>query len=168
MSAEQHSLAALVSQKVVASWVALSDRPPWARLTTGERIDHLAPLLESLFRAVFEETTERTHRAEMIRNAATHGEERRAQGYDEEIILEEYYLIRDLLWTELRARLPAGEATPIIIRVDAALSLASAACLRGMHRQALEAAGQWPAVLDALVRRDPLTESLERVADSSG
>ena len=158
MSIEQHALAALVSQKVIASWVALSDRPPWDRLTTAERIDHLAPLLASLFRAVFEETPERTHRAEMIRDAATHGEERRAQGYDEEIILEEYYLIRDLLWTELRARLAPGDAAPIIIRVDAALSLASAACLRGMHREALEAVGQWPGVLDVLVQRDPLTE----------
>ena len=158
MSAEHHALTGLVSQKVVASWVALSDRPPWDRLTTADRIDHLAPLLESLFRAVFEETPERTHRAEMIRDAATHGEERRAQGYDEEIILEEYYLLRDLLWTELRARLPAAEAAPIIVRVDAALSLASAACLRGMHREALEASGQWPIALDALVQRDPLTE----------
>jgi hypothetical protein len=158
MSTEHQALATLVSQKVVASWVALSDRPPWDRLTTADRIDHLAPLLESLFRAVYEETDHRTYRAEMIRDAATHGEERRAQGYDEEIILEEYYLIRDLLWTELRARLAPGDAAPIIIRVDAALSLASAACLRGMHREALEAAGQWPRALDVLVERDPLTE----------
>lgn len=158
MSTGQHALAALVSQKVVASWVALSDRPPWDRLTTADRIDHLAPLLGSLFRAVLEETPERMHRAEMIRDAAMHGEERRAQGYDEEIILEEYYLLRDLLWSELRARLETGEAAPIIIRVDAALSLASAACLRGMHREALEAAGKWPEALDVLVQRDPLTE----------
>ena len=158
MSTEHHALAALVSQKVVASWVALSDRPPWDRLTTAERIDHLAPLLDSLFRAVLEETANRTYRAAMIRDAAAHGEERRAQGYDEEIILEEYYLIRELLWTELRARLPAADAAPIIVRVDAALSLASAACLRGMHRTSLEATGKWPGALEALVHRDPLAD----------
>ena len=155
---DDRAVAALVHDKVVASWEALSDRPPWSRLTTAQRVDHLAPLLTSLLRAVFAETPERTHRAEMIRNAATHGEDRRSQGYDEEIILEEYYLIRELIWTELRARLEPSRAAPIIIRVDVALSLASAASLRGMHRKVLEASGRWPAALDALVLQDPLSE----------
>jgi hypothetical protein len=150
-------IVALISTKVLAAWVALSDRPPWSRLTTAERVDHLPPLLDAIFLAVFDETSERAHRARMIHGAASHGEDRRSQGYDEEIILDEYYLLRGLLWTELRARLDPARAAPIIVKVDSALSLASAASLRGMNRARLESAGQWPAALDALVARDPLS-----------
>lgn len=141
---------------VTHEWVAATERAPWSRLTPSERIDHLPRLLRHLVGVVLADAPERGERAEMVKDAASHGEQRQTLDIDEEALLSEYYILRGLLWDHLREVFGTVGAEGYIARVDAALSVATAACMRGFHRAGLEAQGRWPSVLDELASDDDL------------
>ena len=139
-------------------WIDEIDREPWRHLSESERIDHLPILIRQLFRTVISDVAERASRAEMVRTAATHGEQRRAQGFDEDALLEEFYLLRRLLWDYLRDTFGSVGAEGVIAQIDSALSLATAASIRGFHRDGLEARGRWPTALEELTQPDGVAE----------
>lgn len=77
--------------------------------------------------------------------AARHGEERRTQGLDTEVIFREYHFLRVSLWQYLQNLVDdEGSRLKAISRVDMAISIASRASLYGHHRPELEEAGDWP------------------------
>jgi hypothetical protein len=139
---------------VTDAWIRATSRRPWLQLSSVERVDHLPALLEHLLRGVFQTSVERRDHAAMLTAAARHGEHRRALGFDEETVLHEYYLLRQLLWDRFRDAFGAVAAERLISRADAELSLATAASVRGFHREALEAQGRWPVALDELLEND--------------
>jgi hypothetical protein len=143
---------------VTHGWVEATARKPWAKLTEAERVDPLPALLRHLLDIVFSEPDDRANLAAIVRDAATHGEQRRKLGIDEDALLLEYYLLRQLLWEEFQEAFGVEGAEPVILRVDAALSLVTAASIHGYHRKALEAQGRWPAALDELAARDDATD----------
>lgn len=136
---------------VSEAWVHATARTPWSQLSASERVDHLPALLKHLMRVVFE-PSEQVERSAMVRDAATHGEQRRTLGFDEEAVLHEYYLLRQLLWDRFREAFAALVAESLIARADAELSRATAASVRGFHREALEAQGRWPHAIEEIAR----------------
>lgn len=114
------------------------DREPWSSLSEPKRIDHLPNLLEALLRMACDPDCEATHRDEVLEFARIHGLDRRYQGFEEEVIFEEYYLLRREACTGLRTFHEEQTLEPIIPRLDAAISLATLASLRGLHGRGIE------------------------------
>ncbi len=70
-----------------------------------------------------------------------------------DLLYREYHLLRTFLWEWIRARWGAmGDAHEAILLLDAAITLATSASLRGYHRATLEARNRWPEALDELTR----------------
>lgn len=82
--------------------------------------------------ALTRETGAGKPRRELIRAAIQHGRERRTDGFTEEMLFLEYHLLRRGLWNELRRRNPEL-ASETIMRIDAEISMATCASLRGFH-----------------------------------
>lgn len=80
--------------------------------------------------------------------AVRHGEARRQAGHGEDALLDEYRLLRQLLDAHAP---PAGETferpTGPAARIQAGLTLCVGGAIRGFHRDTLEAAGDWPHVV---------------------
>jgi hypothetical protein len=91
----------------------------------------------------------------MLHVAARHGETRLKQGFTEAILFEELYLLRQAIWRYIRDRQdrPASLASEAIIRIDAILSLAGKASLRGFHQPTYVKRGEWPKAVD-----DPISD----------
>ncbi len=90
---------------------------------------------------------------QLVRTAMDHGRERARDGFSDDLLFREYYLLRRALWQSLR-QLNPGEAADTILRIDAEITMASAASLHGLHasgsRDCDEAlvdriASRWPA-----------------------
>jgi hypothetical protein len=123
-------------------------------LSESERLDHLPALLSHLLRVLFQKVAGPIERLAMLQQAAAHGEQRRGLGFDEEAILHEYYLLRQIIWDHFREKFGAVAAERLIGQADVELSRATAASVRGFHRDALEAQGRWPLAIDELLERD--------------
>lgn len=112
---------------------AVTNREPWTRLSREERINHLPPLLGALLTSALVAGDQRGAGAELVENATIHGQHRRQQRFDEEILLDEYYLLRDHAYRVLRAHHTPDEIIEITLRLDPAITIASVASLRGYH-----------------------------------
>jgi hypothetical protein len=139
---------------VTAAWIKATARRPWLQLSEAERVDHLPSFLGHLLGVLFHESTSATDRVAMLKAAATHGEQRRRVGFDEATILHEYYLLRQIIWDRFRETFGAVAAEALIGKTDVEFSRATAASVRGFHRDALEAQGRWPTAIDELAERD--------------
>ncbi|HUQ83306.1 MAG TPA: hypothetical protein VM076_19285 [Gemmatimonadaceae bacterium] len=138
--------------RIVAEWSQVAIGPPWAGLTEPQRIDFLPPLMTATLRATICEPPIPAARSEAIRAAAEHGGERRAQGFTEQDVVLEYYLIRLALWTATRAAAPVPLRPLAGARADALLSVLA---LVTLHAYADEGGGgvpdRWLGALDALL-----------------
>lgn len=132
------------SGQIVSEWRAETNVPPWNQLSEGEWHDHLPPLLKALLDSTIcgSRTPEARHR--LVQEAATHGEHRRVLGFTHELLLQEYYALRNALWRILRDAAETRQLTGEILRVDAAISVVTIAAFRGYHREEFERAGRWP------------------------
>jgi hypothetical protein len=77
---------------------------------------------------------------------------RRSQNQSETAIFQDYEDLRARIWDRVRhSRLRPSVAADMILSLDAAISLAIAASLRGFHREVLSRSGDWSHVIDGLV-----------------
>jgi hypothetical protein len=139
---------------VTAAWIKATSRKPWSQFSESERLDHLPSFLRYLLRVLFQNATAPIDQLAMLKQAAAHGEQRRGLGFDEEAILHEYYLLRQIIWDRFREKFGAIAAERLIGQADVELSRATAASVRGFHRDALEAQGRWPIAIDELLERE--------------
>lgn len=126
------------SATITARLKLVMDREPWTSLPESQRVDHLPDLLGALLRMAFDPEREAGHRDEVLEFARLHGVDRRNQGFEEEVIFEEYYLLRSEACTGLRAFHEERALESIIPRLDAAISLATLASLRGLHGRGID------------------------------
>ena len=119
---------------------AITDREPWKRLSRKDRLDHLPPLLDCLLRAALLPDADGHARRETLDNALIHGEHRRAQQFDEEVLLEEYSVLRDQMHRVLRSHHDVEGASNIMRRTDPLVTEATVASLRGFHGLPLDEA----------------------------
>jgi hypothetical protein len=137
--------------RAIAEWAQLGVGPPWSRLPEAERIDFLPPMLEATLRGTICEPPDMAARAEAVRAAAVHGADRRRQGFSEEELVHEHYLVRLALWSAVRNGESFRLRARAMARADVLLSALLMATLRGFHRDELEAKGRWAAALDDLL-----------------
>jgi hypothetical protein len=137
--------------RAVAEWAQLGVGPPWSRLPEAERIDFLPPMLEATLRGTICEPPDVGARADAVRAAAEHGADRRRQGFSEEDVLHEHYLVRLALWSAVRNGASFQLRARAMARADVLISALLMATLRGFNRVELESEGRWGSALDDLL-----------------
>jgi hypothetical protein len=149
---------------IVAEWKRLTDKPPWSSLSDADWVDHLPPLLRAMIAGVVCGRGSHVARQEVVDKAIIHGEHRRARGLTVEIILEEQSQLRTATWHFLTAKVDAVATSGVveeILRLDAAIGVATLASIRGFHRPEIERTRDWQQVISELLRdweRITLTE----------
>lgn len=128
----------------------VTERKPWNQLPNGERINYLRYMIQPLAQVVVSEGQDRKAYLRALHIAAHHGERRQGQGLPDSILFEDLSFFR---WA-VCSQIPLEEEfdyLDTISRIDKLLTLASAAALRGYHRDVFEARGEWPDVLEMLI-----------------
>lgn len=143
--------------EILAEWQGIAQEEPWLELPEQHRFNSLPDVTYGLLDVALCRTDDPAAIREKLDAAASHGWTRREQGFPQELVLTEYYLLREAIWRVLRRRWP-DEAAEAVFRVDTVLSVATRASLAGYHRAELEALGRWPAALERLVASSPLAQ----------
>lgn len=120
---------ALIAERIKLAMV----REPWGSLPEDQRIDHLPKLVEALLQTAFDEREDEKRTARVLELGRIHGLDRRYQGFDEEVVLAEYYLLRSEACDGLRTLHADDALESVIPKLDAAISSATMASLRGLH-----------------------------------
>jgi hypothetical protein len=156
---------------IVDEWKRLTDRPPWNTLPESEWVNHLPPLLRAMIAGVICNHGSHEARRNVIEKALVHGAHRRAHGLTVEIILEEQAELRTATWHFLTGKVDSVATSGIlgeILRLDAAVSVATLASITGFHRAEVERTGEWNDTVAKLLKnweRASLVDSLD--ADST-
>lgn len=146
---------AAVVRDISARIDEVTDRAPWSRLSREDRVDHLPPLLTALITPL---TTDQVGANErLLEEAYTHGTHRREQQMSEEILLDEYYILRDQAYRALRTGRSMETAIALTYRLDPAITEATVASLLGFHgagRDRIPAARPLPATTLGVATRE--------------
>lgn len=138
--------------EITLQWKLKATAEPWFTFPEQIDFDHLPELIASLADVALARSSDPEVRRRKIWAAARHGEERRRDGFHEELLFREYDLLRRALWQYIRDHHGINQpSTNVILAIDSGISLAASASLRGFHRDAFESAGRWPAALDELL-----------------
>lgn len=141
--------------EILVEWNALTVERPWHELPETHRLDSLPEVITGLIEAaVCSPDDVEAHRAK-VQAAAEHGFQRRDQGFEHDLLLTEYYLMREAIWRVLRRDESLARAEAILL-IDSAMNLATRASFAGYHREEYQRAGKWPAALEELVEQSPL------------
>jgi hypothetical protein len=93
-------------------------------------------------------------RRKVVEQATIHGQSRRANGLSLEIILREQSYLRAATWKFLTGQVDWEHESTIIseiLRLDAAISVATLASFVGFHRREVEGNREWNRAVDELV-----------------
>lgn len=137
---------------VLERFDSVTEQDPWTHLPGDYRVNYLGEVIAMASRLALSAPDDAELCRELLRGAAHHGHTRLEHGLSDSIIFREVYLVRESIWGYIQENYPdEGEtAAEAIIRIDAALSLASKASLRGYYRAAFEARGTWPQVIEQM------------------
>ncbi|MFN2564101.1 MAG: hypothetical protein ABR499_03725 [Gemmatimonadaceae bacterium] len=134
--------------RVLAEWEAVSREEPWHVHPERYGIDSLHEVVRAVLDVALGDGGDEEASERLVRAAAAHGDQRRVQAVGDDCLLREYHALRAALWRYLRrVRMPAGEALTAILRVDAVITVATTAALRGYHRSDMPATPEWAAEL---------------------
>ena len=132
---------------IMLEMTALTADEPWVSLPAEHRVDGLPNATERLFDWALCDPENESHRVMALEVAAVHGRTRREQGLGDDVLLREYYLLREAIWRVVRA-LHGGDVTTekvvVMGRLDRALSTSQRAALLGYYSAELTARGDWP------------------------
>jgi hypothetical protein len=140
--------------EIVAEWQRLTHRPPWTSLTESQWVDHLPPLLRAMIEAAACSPGSHDARRRVVEFALVHGEHRRALELPFDILFDEHSCLRNATWRLLTDRSGPNLNDSVvaeIVRIDAAVSFATMASLRGYHKSEIETTQDWNEVIDRLV-----------------
>lgn len=140
-----------VAREVVDAWDRIGVEEPWLRLPDDLDHDHLPDLIDALAEVALCTFFHPGAFERKLGLAIRHGEDRRSDGFDEPLLFREYHLLRRGLWRHIRRNCDdASRGAEAILRIDAVITHATAASLRGFHRNELEAMGTWDDVIERL------------------
>ncbi len=119
--------------EILVPWQALTTEEPWHGLAVRHRIDDIPELTLALIdAAVCASRAEHVHAVErLIQAAVAHARHRREAGLPHDLLLTEYYLLREAMWRHVRGLGSALETT--IHSVDFAVSAATRASMIAFH-----------------------------------
>lgn len=150
-SSRARSCAALRDRipEIVAEWQHAVDGPPWSEVTAEQRVDNLPNFLRNLFDwAVCLDTNSVSARA-FLEAAAEHGAQRRAIGFDYDVIMRESAVLRRVIWNCAKNTLDDVHS---MVLIDATLTVGLMASLRGYSKRELVASGRWEDSLRQLAK----------------
>lgn len=129
---------------IIAEWERLSREEPWHIDPHRYGIDSLHEVIVAVLEVATWGGTGSFAAERLVRSAAAHGEQRRAQGAADDALFREYHALRTALWRFLQR---AGSAGPVaiagILRVDVAIGVATTLALRGYHRGEMALGSAW-------------------------
>lgn len=148
---------------IISLWNLTAAEEPWTLLPEHDRLNYLPRVLVQLAESVLCAEPDVESVRALVEAGLTHGEHRAMLGLPDQVIFAEYDLLRRALWRFLSPEEPPTErAGRAILRIDAAISLATRASIVGLHRRQIEARGDWPGIVDRLVRESSLAWELCR------
>ena len=125
--------AAALATRIAETWQQRSVEVLGAPLPRELDLDSLPELIRTLARAAYSAPDDPAPE-EMVRVAIKHGLHRRGAGYADSVIFREYHLLRRYLWDELKkSDHPQDAVVGAILRIDAAMTTATAASAHGFH-----------------------------------
>jgi hypothetical protein len=140
-----------ITDAVIHEWGGIQKAETWLQLPEDLDQDHLPDLISAIADTALCTLFGETERNALVWVAVEHGRQRRSHGYQDDLLYREYSLLRRALWHVIRHRFArTGLASEAVIRVDAAITLATGGSLRGYYQQTLEATGDWPAAVERL------------------
>ncbi|CAN5738702.1 hypothetical protein BH23GEM6_BH23GEM6_07140 [soil metagenome] len=142
--------------EILVEWSALTVEQPWHELPEAHRQGSLPEVITGLIEASICDPDDRALHLKKVQAAAVHGSVRRSQAFEQELVLTEYYLMREAIWRVLKRNKNLAGRTDAIMLIDSAMNLATRASLAGFYREEYERAGSWPTVLEELVDQSPL------------
>src|SRR5687768_6434989 len=83
---------------IIAEWEALSREEPWHVDPHRYGIDSLHQTIRAVLEIATWGGTDNFASERLVRTAAAHGEQRRAQGMSDDALLREYHALRAALW----------------------------------------------------------------------
>ena len=140
--------------EILADWQHQEAGQPWFAQPAEHGFDLLPDLIGQLLTTACCAPDDGAKYRAMLAAASDHGAQRRAQGFGQELLPTEYHLLREAVWRVLRRHAP-DHALRAVFHVDRAITVATRASFVGYHREALAAAGRWPAALEQ-VADEPL------------
>lgn len=146
-----------IAHSIVEQWRFVAENEVWLSLPPRMSFDDLPNVVRAIMAASLENKFDKDKLHDVLRYSSEHGLHRNQEGFQEGYIYTEYHLLRRSLWDLVRASLDPTDAVDVITRVDAAISLATMAGLRGFHQQTFIQRGEWPAALHRLLEEWPLT-----------
>ena len=133
---------------VLAEWQAVSREEPWHIEPERYGVDSLNETMRAVLDVALGDGGDEPASERLVRAAAAHGDQRRAQAVGDEALLREYHALRTALWRYLlRTPMPPNEAVTAIFRVDVVITVATTAALRGYHRSDMPATPEWASEL---------------------
>lgn len=123
---------------ILAEWERLSQEEPWHVDPHRYGVDSLHETIRAVLEIATWGDTDAFAPERLVRTAAAHGEQRRAQGASDDALLREYHALRAALWRFFQhGGLQGPAAIAAIMRVDVAVGIATIVALRGYHRSEL-------------------------------
>lgn len=135
--------------EILAEWEGLCSDAPWDALPENHRLDALPGVLAAALEAASKNDA-RDCRTAVVHAAIKHGEDRRAQGFELQVLFTEFYFLREAMWRTLRKIADAPRAYEAVLPIDHALTVATRATVAGFHRQEFEEQGRWAEKVNAL------------------
>jgi hypothetical protein len=133
---------------ILAEWETVSREEPWHVHPERYGLDSLEEVVRGVLDVALGDGDDKDASERLLRAAAAHGDQRRVQAVGDESLLREYHALRASLWRYLRrVPMPASEALTAISRVDAVITVATTAALRGYHRSDMKPTPEWGAEL---------------------
>lgn len=131
---------------IIAEWEALSREEPWHTDPHRYGIDSLHQAIAAILDVATWGGTGTYAAERLVRSASAHGEQRRAQGAQDDSLFREYHALRAAIWRYLQAPSRQGPAAIAeILRVDVAIGVATTIALRGYHRGEFAPGTTWEA-----------------------
>ena len=138
-----------IADQIINRWTEIARSEPWLALPDDLDFDHLPELIQNMARAALCTDFDHGHCRALLMTAATHGDHRAREGFEEELIYREYHLLRRALWTRMKQQ--HGETADVYyasMRLDTISTLAATGALHGMHQREFKEQGRWPDVLE--------------------
>lgn len=129
---------------VLEEWEAVSREEPWHVEPERYGLDTLHETIRAVLDVSLGDGGDKAASERLVRAAAAHGDQRRAQAVGDEALLREYHALRTAIWRYLmRTPMPPSEAVTAISRVDLVITVATTAALRGYHRSDMSPSPEW-------------------------
>ena len=154
--------------EVLRAWAELTQEAPWHVAPDRFGVDALNEVVRAVLDVAAAGRGDYRAHERLVRVAAAHGDQRRAQGAGDDAVLREYAALRQVLWRFLqRSRTAPRDAVPAILRIDVAVSVATHMALRGYHRAEFEPAVMWEPQLLKQIHdaSEELVKGLDRTAE---